>query len=109
MGNNAELFPVLSTFFEKKAEMLSLRHLPSFFRWLDLVMERFDKNIDRSAARTVTLGSVMEPLPYSMQKRMVEELSPASAMQILEVIDTACNFLGSATFELGSSVGDKTL
>ena len=59
---NAESYPVLSAFLDKKAEMLSLRHLPAFFRWLDLAMERFDKNVDHETARKLTVRGAMDML-----------------------------------------------
>ena len=40
--------------------MRSLRHMPSFFRWLDLIMERFDMGIDHASARTITVRQAME-------------------------------------------------
>lgn len=40
--------------------MLSLRHMPTFFRWLDLIMERFDMSIDHATARSITVRQAME-------------------------------------------------
>jgi hypothetical protein len=59
---NAELFPVLSAFLEKRSVMTSLQHLPAFFRYIDLVMERFDKSIDHAGSRSMTVEDAMVKL-----------------------------------------------
>merc|ERR1712070_689580 len=53
-AENAERFPVLSYFLEKQVELVSLRRLPEFYRWIDCMMQRFDRSIDRDAARDTT-------------------------------------------------------
>ena len=65
---NAELYPVLSAFLEKQSEIVSLKHMPSFFRYIDLVMERFDKSIDHEGARSMSVSDAMEKLTPQQQR-----------------------------------------
>ena len=51
---------MLSTFLRNQKDMLPLRHMPAFFRWLDLVMERFDMSIDHPTARSITVRQAID-------------------------------------------------
>jgi hypothetical protein len=59
---NGERYPVLDSLLARRAELAALRHLPRVFRWLELLMERLDKRIDRSHARQTTVSALLEGL-----------------------------------------------
>ena len=67
-----EQFPVLSAFLEKSAELESLRHLPQFFSWLSLLMERYDKRLEREAGRTMTVAEVLDDVPDRLRGKWEE-------------------------------------
>jgi len=58
-----EQFPVLSAFLEKSAELESLRYLPQFFTWLSLLMERYDKRLEKAAGRKLLVSEVLADAP----------------------------------------------
>lgn len=62
-----EQYPVLSAFLEKSAEMASLRHLPQFFRWLSLLMQRYDKRLDRNSGRNLAVGEILREVGEEQQ------------------------------------------
>jgi len=67
-----EQFPVLSAFLEKSAELESLRYLPHFFSWLSLLMERYDKRLEREAGRTLSVSEVLDGVPQVMREKWEE-------------------------------------
>jgi hypothetical protein len=54
-----EQYPVLSAFLEKQTQLRALRHLPQFFKWLGLLMERYDKRLDKAAGREMAVGDAL--------------------------------------------------
>ena len=64
-----EQFPVLSAFLEKSAELESLRYLPQFFTWLGLLMERYDKRLEREVARKLTVSEVLDDVPLLLRDK----------------------------------------
>ena len=70
-----EQFPVLSAFLEKSAELESLRYLPQFFTWLGLLMERYDKRLERAVGRKLTVSEVLDDVPPLMRDKWQEAFS----------------------------------
>eukprot|EP01043_Picozoa_sp_COSAG02_P085269 COSAG02_NODE_22946_length_735_cov_0.721698_1_plen_140_part_00 len=64
---------MLSAFLEKSAELASLRHLPQFFRWLGLLMERYDKRLDRESGQSLTVGEVLRDVSDETQQLALTE------------------------------------
>lgn len=54
---------VLSTFLAEEPQMRGLQHLPAALRWLRLLMARFNRRLDRGAARETTVANVLKDLP----------------------------------------------
>ena len=64
----AESHPVLSELLSRQSELSALRHLPQLFRWLELLMQRNDKRLDRKTARSTTVAEMIAGLPSSTQR-----------------------------------------
>eukprot|EP01052_Picozoa_sp_SAG31_P002292 SAG31_NODE_80_length_27188_cov_42.623869_7_plen_2406_part_00 len=65
---HAENYPLLSTFFERQETLLAVRHMPQVFRWLELLMERYDKRIDHASARKLPIEEVLQSVPAGPQR-----------------------------------------
>jgi len=50
---------LLATFLEQEKELRSLCHLPAVFKWLQLLLKRYNRRLDRMAARELTVGKVL--------------------------------------------------
>jgi hypothetical protein len=59
---------------------LSLRHLPQFFRFMDLVMERFDKSIDHQTSRSMTMAEGMAKVPDQQKAKWAEAFQAFSSV-----------------------------
>ena len=63
-----EQYPVLASFLEARADRLALQHMPAFFRWLELVINWFDRSIDRQTASTMTIADALAKIPKEQRR-----------------------------------------
>lgn len=54
---------MLHLFLTQEEQLRSLRYLRVVLEWQKMLSLRFDKRIDREAARTQTVGEILEAIP----------------------------------------------
>jgi hypothetical protein len=66
--DGASKLAVLKSFIEKEAQLRALQHLPAVFKWTRMVMKRYNRKLDRAAARAITIGTVIAELPNEHER-----------------------------------------
>ena len=59
----ASPFPALEHFLEHEPILRALRHMPAAFKWIRLLLQRFNRRMERETARRTTIAEVLSQAP----------------------------------------------
>ena len=62
-GGGGNPFPLLEHFLENEKVLRALRFMPAAFTWIRLLLQRYNRRIDRETARRTTVGDVLAQAP----------------------------------------------
>ncbi|CAM9878219.1 unnamed protein product, partial [Heterosigma akashiwo] len=52
-----------------EGELRALRHLPAVFKWTELLLKRYNRQLDRAEAREMTIGAAIDAQPQGEQSQ----------------------------------------